>query len=671
MATERTLSFPPPDTFRDRRRPLLYNRLDFAHFETRFLRILDDRQDDRVRCRLSKASLLDPPVYTALSYAWGDLTDVTPVEINGFCIKVTVNLAQALLQLRAKGEHVLWIDAICINQSDAYEKSQQILRIGQIYSTARKVIAWLGPANADLRSAMSILNSDLTTDAEIGPGPLQSVKRLLQAPYFQRAWVIQEVAKAQEVDVWCGNESQPLDAFSAAAAIVGQKLSEGGDSLTLLKTLADFRKEERQSRIGVARMLLSEALVRSKDSLATDPRDKIYAMLGLTLDGAEIVPTPNYIQSSKEAFLQATVGMVVTQGQSAIMLLARGNTTENHRPSWVPDWAILPKVTPPWVIHSVLQSRKPLGFTTRFQDGVLSVRGTSLGHVKQTMESAEPLEPLVSLCATPVETSRLTGRGVGTSLLAAGWWASTSCLRWASSNDKLWKEVSQEKTAAAFALICSLGSVDMSEGVRHGAVGYAASSWLKTYTAEEQTLIQEFAHSVERLRCNGETLEHLALQHSVYLPKHDIWTSRQLMSELKIDISLLHLSELNIEISLLHRELQMLAQGILAMSTAGVKLAVTVTGDAEQPRAVHGDTTAGDLICRLENCPLPVVLRQVTREVGPVQVAAGGVVEETTPAPRYHCFVGEAFPQMVEDLNAEPLLSAAGASEHWQALDIV
>lgn len=133
MATDRALPSLPPEAFPDRRLQLIYKPLDLAHFETRFSKIFEDEDPPSakapVRCKLSAASLLDP-------------RDTCFAEINGVALQITRNLDLALRGLRRKGESPLWIDAICVNQSDAYEKGQQILRMGHIYSVATKVVAW-------------------------------------------------------------------------------------------------------------------------------------------------------------------------------------------------------------------------------------------------------------------------------------------------------------------------------------------------------------------------------------------------------------------------------------------------------------------------------------------------------------------------------------------------
>ncbi len=43
--------------------------------------------------------------------------------------------------------HQVWIDALCINQSDNSVMSHQVSRMAEIYSHSVKTIAWLGPDN--------------------------------------------------------------------------------------------------------------------------------------------------------------------------------------------------------------------------------------------------------------------------------------------------------------------------------------------------------------------------------------------------------------------------------------------------------------------------------------------------------------------------------------------
>ena len=122
----------------------IYTPLDIENYEIRILTILPGPPTLVLRCTLEKTSLITPSKYTALSYCWGDPTVTENIIIGDVDTPVTVNLADALRQLRAMGVDRIWVDALCINQMDRQEKSLQIRNMKFIYSTADIVYAWLG-----------------------------------------------------------------------------------------------------------------------------------------------------------------------------------------------------------------------------------------------------------------------------------------------------------------------------------------------------------------------------------------------------------------------------------------------------------------------------------------------------------------------------------------------
>jgi len=89
--------------------------------------------------------------YQALSYVWGDITGTRPIfcDEDGKFILVTTNCEAALRHLRrSRQSRFLWIDAMCINQSEepdvVLEKNQQLKMMGDIYARADNVLVWLG-----------------------------------------------------------------------------------------------------------------------------------------------------------------------------------------------------------------------------------------------------------------------------------------------------------------------------------------------------------------------------------------------------------------------------------------------------------------------------------------------------------------------------------------------
>lgn len=101
----------------------------------------------------------DPPTYSAVSYTWGDLTRTYTIQLNNQPFIVHHNLRQMLHDLRIgtnrrKRNRWLWIDAICIDQSNKAEKSRQIPKMSKIYSHAETVIVWLGPGTPEADLAL-------------------------------------------------------------------------------------------------------------------------------------------------------------------------------------------------------------------------------------------------------------------------------------------------------------------------------------------------------------------------------------------------------------------------------------------------------------------------------------------------------------------------------------
>jgi len=121
------------------------HRLDLNENQIRILRLFPGQLHDPIRCELYVVYLSDRPYYEALSYAWGRPEDRRPVVINGLDVQVTVNLEAALRRLRrASEDRHLWVDALCINQSDADEKSHQVNLMKEIYTNTVHCLLWLG-----------------------------------------------------------------------------------------------------------------------------------------------------------------------------------------------------------------------------------------------------------------------------------------------------------------------------------------------------------------------------------------------------------------------------------------------------------------------------------------------------------------------------------------------
>lgn len=126
----------------------------------RLLKLLPQRHDRRLRVELVETPLDDSVAYEALSYVWGE--DAQSPRRRIFCedktLPVTENCRAALLQLRTPETRILWIDAICTDQTSLAERNHQVRLMGEIYSRAWRVLIWLGKGSADSDLALEYLS---------------------------------------------------------------------------------------------------------------------------------------------------------------------------------------------------------------------------------------------------------------------------------------------------------------------------------------------------------------------------------------------------------------------------------------------------------------------------------------------------------------------------------
>jgi hypothetical protein len=121
----------------------------------RLVDLLPGRRNSPITFRLRAVPLAAAGTYTALSYCWGDPSICKPIFSDdhddgggGGMLRITTNLHALLLAFRGTPEssqtHTLWIDAICIDQSNIPERNSQVRLMRHIYLSATEVCVWLG-----------------------------------------------------------------------------------------------------------------------------------------------------------------------------------------------------------------------------------------------------------------------------------------------------------------------------------------------------------------------------------------------------------------------------------------------------------------------------------------------------------------------------------------------
>lgn len=293
-------------------------RGEFAHeqltsvSDIRLVSLLGMTEDGLISIAIKQYNLQDQMAYTALSYCWGDATVQRPIVINQRMVSIGQNLWDFLEEMTStRSSASYWIDALCINQNDTDEKNTQVARMGQIYHNAEGIVIWLG-RNPYLEMSLSLLaafqnlqnkneiENHVLSDRRVGalrdPRFIatyvpQAMTDLLESTYWQRMWIVQEVALAKGAVLRCSSCQLGLDQIEKLILFCqnGVATRHPFGPLTEDTVPFSFRAENLAER--VIRLLnfhresghrsLAQLLDEFSNGQCELFHDKIYSLLGL------------------------------------------------------------------------------------------------------------------------------------------------------------------------------------------------------------------------------------------------------------------------------------------------------------------------------------------------------------------------------------------------------
>ena len=304
---------------------------------------------------------------------------------------------------------LIWIDALCINQDDLHERANQVKLMGNIYGRAETVNIWLGEESSqwmpgsppkgwttklsqkmapkhhigtygsmlvvlsfiaqavrNIKGAKNPLvdlkpadDSDFRNRALGFPPPTAPewdiVRKFFAHPWFQRVWVVQEVVLAQRAVALIGNWEIEWSALGQVARWFQRKGYE-------LPLRSEFRPTDEKDMLPVTNAAsvwriceardsgipLLDLLKTSRDRLATQPADKLYATYGLAKELQAIgsgqlnaLLEPDYTRPVVEVYRDAAVYLIIEYGNLDVLSHAGGTDVSNSLiwPSWVPNWS--------------------------------------------------------------------------------------------------------------------------------------------------------------------------------------------------------------------------------------------------------------------------------------------------------------------------------------------
>ncbi|PSN64857.1 HET-domain-containing protein [Corynespora cassiicola Philippines] len=287
-------------------KPFEYSLLT-EDYSVRLLRVLPGSGTDQICCELFPTSIREASgKYIAGSYTWGPSFPTATITLNGSSFDIRENLHDFLKVCRHSDDAVLiWVDAICIDQSNLVERTRQVGLMVEIYGQAAAVAIWLGPSSETLDYAMGIIEK-LGADASIhldsqhahsvfAPGEHEAEKTVEVAAFFNlpwwfRVWTVQEYALAKRRVFYCGTkkiEGKVIDDYATnvhshhsdccSQIMISQRIGYMAvtmdDSVRNIETLRAYDSN--------ADINFLHTLGRFEFRLATDPRDRLYDFLGI------------------------------------------------------------------------------------------------------------------------------------------------------------------------------------------------------------------------------------------------------------------------------------------------------------------------------------------------------------------------------------------------------
>jgi hypothetical protein len=329
----------------------------------------------RIRCRLLHQSLHACAPYEALSYVWGNQGNRFDISVDECDFSVTSNLFEALKAIRhPRKSKILWVDAICIDQCNLEERTEQVKLMGAIYRQAWSVTAWLGPeAPESTVEEMSIVTDpdffkDNSPDDDLKYIP--TLVSLFNEEYFTRAWIVQELSLARSVNFQCGTHcwshahvmrymtyanyrSTKWKYTGAADAIQGavQRTKIDGRVQNMINNLKLFTLFGERDGEGTGsdassttqRVSVEDIIDIMRQRSCLDPRDRVFSTLNIhsyRTKPNELLVEPDYRLPIDDVFILAARNSIL-ESQS-LDILSRSESSRLKRsstlPTWVPAW---------------------------------------------------------------------------------------------------------------------------------------------------------------------------------------------------------------------------------------------------------------------------------------------------------------------------------------------
>lgn len=285
-----------------------------------------------------------------------------------------------------------------------------------IYSTCTTDVVWLGEATGSLTHALEIAAQLQRSDIE----SIRNGKRALDVlekgswaalydlfatqPIWYRVWIMQELAYAQKIVLALGTATLDWDTIARLLDhghipdVYHDPFGHGRSTYTIknifrtVQTIEHQREAVKKRGTPGHESRFIDVLARFRETNATDPRDKIYGLLGLASDGLDVCV--DYNKSVPEVYVDFFQTFVNTTKDLDLICqnpwgVPRAEARRRGLPSWCPDFSKGGEETLLFAQRSIFSAgRKNCKVPCTISNGThLKLDGISLGHLPKASEN--------------------------------------------------------------------------------------------------------------------------------------------------------------------------------------------------------------------------------------------------------------------------------------------
>lgn len=304
--------------------------------------------------------------YEAVSYRWGSSQRTESILLDGASFVITRSAYNLLIARRSIWRsRTVWIDAICINQADEAEKAAQVQLMREIYHQASRVVIFTGGGwTARLAAPLlyetvaatyqfddPVLALNKLSNRERSTTKWKALKELVLNDYFTRAWIVQEVSVGEKVELYYGGLYISWSVFFQLAMHLAHphrremltladrkdRAFYGTSSLENIAFMSFLRPTS--SGTIAQRTALDAVLYATFTFRATDPRDKVFSVLGIAkYDDPEGLLLPDYSKSVSQVYRDTAEHLFFHSDKPAIHMLALAGIGHTSNRLAIPSW---------------------------------------------------------------------------------------------------------------------------------------------------------------------------------------------------------------------------------------------------------------------------------------------------------------------------------------------